>query len=55
MINETVHVVETSSIQATKGHTGLMTQLAGLSTTVSNVSAATGGIGRGKMIERDTK
>lgn len=55
MIKETVQVVDLFPMQPTKGHTGLMTQLAGLSTTVSNVSAATGGVGRGKLVSRDTK
>lgn len=55
MIKETVRVVDTTPMQPTKGSAGLQTQLAGKATTVSNVSAATGGIGRGKFVERDTK
>ncbi len=52
---EHVQVVDTSAIEPTKGSAGLRTQLAGHATTVSNLSFASGGIGRGTMIERDTK
>lgn len=55
MIQERVQVVDDTPMQPTKGSAGLKTQLAGQATTVSNVAAATGGIGRGKMVERDTK
>lgn len=55
MIEERVQVVDAAPIQPTKGSAGLHTQLPGLATTVSNVSSSTGGIGRGKYIERDTK
>jgi len=55
MIKENVQVVDAAPIKPTKGSAGLKTQLAGQATTVSNVSAATGGVGRGKFIERDTK
>lgn len=55
MIKENVQVVDATPIQPTKGSAGLKTQLAGQATTVSNVSAATGGIGRGKFVKRDTK
>ena len=51
MIKENVQVVDATPIQPTKGSAGLKTQLAGQATTVSNVSAATGGIGRGKFVE----
>ena len=54
-MKENVQVVESATIVATRGTAGLKTQLAGQATTVSNVSAATGGIGRGKFVERDTK
>ena len=54
-MKENVQVVESAPIVATRGTAGLNTQLAGQATTVSNVSAATGGIGRGKFVERDTK
>lgn len=55
MIEETVHVVDATPIRPTKGSAGLRSQLAGQATTLSNVAMATGGIGRGKMIERDSK
>lgn len=44
-----------SLFDCSRGTAGLKTQLAGQATTVSNVSAATGGIGRGKFVMRDTK
>lgn len=53
MIKESVQIVDAAPMQATKGSAGLKTQLAGQATTVSNVSAATGGIGRGKFVETD--
>lgn len=53
MIKENVQVIDATPMQPTKGSAGLKTQLAGQATTVSNVSAATGGIGRGKLIETD--
>ena len=52
-MKENVQIVDAAPMQATKGSAGLKTQLAGQATTVSNVSAATGGIGRGKLIETD--
>ncbi len=55
MTGENVHVVDMTPIKASLGTAGLRTQLAGRATTVSNVSAATGGIGRGKLMERDNK
>jgi len=55
MIKENVQVVDATPIQPTKGSAGLRTQLPGLATTVSNVSSSTGGIGRGRYIESDTK
>lgn len=55
MIQERVQVVDTAPIQPAKGSAGLRTQLSGQATTVSNVASATGGIGRGKMMERGTK
>lgn len=55
MIQETVKVVDISAVKPTRGSAGLRTQVAGQATTVSNVAAATGGIGRGKLIERDNK
>lgn len=55
MIKETVKVADANPMQPATGSAGLRTQLAGQATTISNVAAATGGIGRGKMIERDTK
>ena len=55
MIKETVQVVAPTPLQPSKGSAGLRTQLAGQATTVSNVSGASGGIGRGKMAERDAK
>lgn len=55
MIKENVQVVDGTHMQPTKGRAGLHTQLAGQATTISNVSASTGGIGRGKLVERDNK
>lgn len=55
MIKDTVKIADAIPAQPTKGSAGLRTQLAGQATTVSNVAAATGGIGRGRMVERDTK
>ena len=55
MIKETVQVVDLFPMQPTKGSAGLKTQLAGQPTTISNVSASTGGVGRGKLVSRDTK
>ncbi len=52
-MKESVQIVDAAPMQATKGSAGLKTQLSGQATTVSNVSAATGGIGRGKLIETD--
>ena len=52
---ETVQVVDPTPMQPTKGSAGLRTQLPGMATTVSNMASATGGIGRGHLIERDTK
>ena len=55
MIKENVQVVDATPIHPTKGNAGLQTQLSGYATTVSNVAAATGGIGRGRLVECDTK
>ncbi len=55
MIKETVQVVDAQPLRPVAGSAGLRSQLAGQSTTVSNVAMATGGIGRGAMIERDSK
>lgn len=55
MIKETVHVVDAEPLQPGIGSAGLRGQLPGRATTVSNVARATGGIGRGQMIERDIK
>jgi hypothetical protein len=55
MIEERVQVVDTKPMQPSKGSAGLRTQLAGQAVTVSNMAAASGGIGRGKLVERDTK
>lgn len=55
MIKENVQVVDATPMQPTKGSAGLKTQLVGQATTVSNVSAATGGIGCGRFVECDTK
>ncbi len=55
MITEHIQVVDTTNKCATKGSAGLNTQLAGQATTVSNVATSTGGIGRGKLIDRDVK
>ena len=52
---EHVKVVDSGNAAATPGTAGLRTQLAGQATTVSNVAAASGGIGRGRLIERDRK
>ena len=53
MIKENVQVVDATPIQPTKGSAGLKTQLAGYATTVSNLALATGGIGRGRFVERE--
>lgn len=55
MIKETVQVVDASLMRTTRGSAGLQTQLTGAAATVSNLSASTGGIGRGLFVERDTK
>ncbi len=55
MIEERVKVVDPVPMPPSAGSAGLRTQLAGQATTVSAVAMATGGIGGGKMIERDTK
>lgn len=55
MIKETVPIVDSSPVHPAMGSAGLRTELAGQATTVSAVAMATGGIGRGKIIERDTK
>lgn len=44
-----------SKLDCSRGTAGLKTQLAGYATTVSNVAAASGGIGRGRLVECDTK
>ena len=53
MIKETVQVVAPTPLQPAKGSACLRTQLAGQATTVSNVSGASGGIGRGKLVSTD--
>lgn len=55
MIQEHVQVTTAPPRQPVKGSAGLRAQLAGQATTVSNAALATGGIGRGKLITRDTK
>ena len=55
MIQERVQVVDATPMKPTKGSAGLKTQLAGQATTVSSVASATGGIGRGNILERDSK
>lgn len=55
MIKENVQVIGAPQAKPATGSAGLRTQLAGKATTVSGVSAATGGIGCGKLVERDTK
>lgn len=55
MKRETVQVVEDSPIQVTKGSAGLKSQIPGSSVTVSSFSASTGGIGKGKIMECDSK
>ncbi len=55
MIKETVHVADAEPLRPATGSAGLRSQLPGQTTTVSNVARATGGIGCGKMIERDCK
>lgn len=55
MMNEAVHVVDSVGTQPLKGSAGQRSQLPGKATTVSNIAMATGGIGRGKMIEIDRK
>ena len=54
MINVNVQITD-SSTKPLNGSAGLSTQLPGHSTTVSTVSLSTGLIGRGKLIESDTK
>ena len=55
MIKETVQVVKDKPIQVTNGTAGIKSQLPGSSVTVSGVAAATGGIGKGNLIERYSK
>lgn len=43
------------SLEPNNGSAGLPTQIPGAMTSVSSVSAATGGIGSGNMIDTDTK
>lgn len=51
MIKENVQVVENTPIEPTRGSAGKKTQVSGVATTVSSVASASGGIGRGKLIE----
>ena len=55
MIKECVHVVDSLPKQPTAGSAGLNTQVSGCAATVSSLARATGGIGRGRFVERDTK
>ena len=55
MIKESVMVVDGCDSVATYGTVGLRSQLAGKATTISNMSAATGGIGGGRLIGRAVK
>lgn len=54
-MKENVQVVDSVPLRPSKGSAGLNTQLPGQSTTVSNAARATGGIGRGKLMETETK
>lgn len=45
-------IQEVREVKPTTGSAGLQTQLSGQATTVSALSAASGGIGRGKLFER---
>jgi len=54
-MKENVQVIDATPMQPVKGSAGLNTQMPGQITSVSNVASATGGIGRGRIIEQDTK
>lgn len=51
-VQKEIRVVAAVPVHPTKGSAGLATHLPGMSTTVSNIAEATGGIGKGKQIEK---
>ena len=52
-MGETVRIVSGYRIEPTTGSAGLKTQLPGAMASVSNLASATGGIGRGHLVETD--
>lgn len=56
MIREGVQIVDAAMQRRTQpGSAGLWTQVPGSPSTVSALAVATGGIGRGRLVERSTK
>lgn len=52
-MKEHIQIVDSPTIQPTLGSCGMQTQVSGGVCTVSAVAAASGGIGRGHLIETD--
>jgi hypothetical protein len=55
MIKETVKVIEPKRDEAVKGTAGLRCHVGGVMATVSNVARASGGVGGGRLVDRDVK
>lgn len=54
-MGEHISIVDTQITKPSRGTAGLPSQCSGQALTVSALSSATGGIGRGYFVERDTK